>query len=618
MATCASHGENGERKKVVLSALPRGMVNILSEAEVKPKTVIIDNLQNIIDEEYLREYRDTLFTYTKERLSDAIKGRSGDLTGVISLELAKRRKPKKLYNYSKDIYEMFVYAVGLEDDFPKEILSSNCEFVEFKDPPIDTENMYDQCTLQREIILMKSTVGKLNTLVVKLVNKVEDQKKQIDLSRTKMADLDRKIETLLRSKNVIPGSPAVVRKVTRPATNNSGELLNVIPNSQTPSQEGSLHDLDMNISVIPETQLMDHEDSINSNHTSQLGLSQDGRMDIQGEAVLNTPLRSTPVRQLNTPASASATSNVSIDSSSSGHQSVTPFSLTRHDDEDSNAAERRTGGSPSSSAVSESSETDIDASCRITAFQPPPTPPTIAPIALFSDIIQKEGRWKLTPKARRKMFKNIKRSQNENIHANINSHTDHRSKAEKNTGAMKLEGAPSTNTSLMYVKNIKMQNGLSPNDIVILVKEHAKSIGLNVSFARMITNKVSKEVVGCLIKVPKHQISLAEDKSQWPKPIFCRIWESDSKRNTAPSGVNRDSKIHGGGTYRHGMTSRDDDWWNYGHDALCSQYGGGDGGNYILSNYDMEQGYTTNRRKDYDYRQRTVYSKQADREGQIV
>ncbi len=59
MADMSSHGESGTKKEVILSALPSGIVNILSQVDIKPKSEIINSLQLLIDVMHLCEYRNT-------------------------------------------------------------------------------------------------------------------------------------------------------------------------------------------------------------------------------------------------------------------------------------------------------------------------------------------------------------------------------------------------------------------------------------------------------------------------------------------------------------------------------------------------------------------------------
>ncbi|CAH1788380.1 unnamed protein product [Owenia fusiformis] len=107
-----------------------------------------------------------------------------------------------------------------------------------------------------------------------------------------------------------------------------------------------------------------------------------------------------------------------------------------------------------------------------------------------------------------------------------------------------LKGASFERSQSLYLENIQMDDNDTDDDIIALVKEHAKRKGIKLMQAYVIHNRFSMYRVGVRMTVPVSSADKAVEDDSWPAPIKCRQWQRF--RQNANYGDNIPSRI----TYR--------------------------------------------------------------------
>ncbi|CAH1785746.1 unnamed protein product, partial [Owenia fusiformis] len=87
-----------------------------------------------------------------------------------------------------------------------------------------------------------------------------------------------------------------------------------------------------------------------------------------------------------------------------------------------------------------------------------------------------------------------------------------------------LRGITAVKHVTLYVENIAKDGCETDNDIVLQLKDHALTQGININKCWVVSNKYSNTRVGCKITVPVFSVVKALDSNSWPDPICCRRW----------------------------------------------------------------------------------------------
>ncbi len=199
------------------------------------------------------------------------------------------------------------------------------------------------------MVLLEFTVRTLDVLAHKLIAKVDEQNRRLDVYKTKMVELDRKFETLLISKSVAPGARKSFGNATHNTAITSCHGSVIIPETQHQPAGSTDWDSDTNISVIPETQIINH----NNNQSGDVGaISEHDMENIHNDSIDLLPTPPGIVQSSNNGNNVStARYSVSSKDSTVSASPVTPHLASR-----------------------EEQVLDSDKSYYITSHQPPPTP----------------------------------------------------------------------------------------------------------------------------------------------------------------------------------------------------------------------------------------------------
>ena len=84
---------------------------------------------------------------------------------------------------------------------------------------------------------------------------------------------------------------------------------------------------------------------------------------------------------------------------------------------------------------------------------------------------------------------------------------------------------------LLYVRNICKEDDQKDEDIVKMVKLHARYNGVRVRSARVIHNRFDDDIVGFKITAPDDEVRIVVNSSFWPDPVECREWNNRESKN---------------------------------------------------------------------------------------
>ncbi|CAH1803366.1 unnamed protein product [Owenia fusiformis] len=104
------------------------MDNLLRTVECTPRYEIVEQLPIDNDVDMLYEVRSYQFSMVEKSISTLCEDRFGPQTAggedqMVDLKLKRRKGDTKLISYANDIYDMYVYLMGLTDHFPRSILA---------------------------------------------------------------------------------------------------------------------------------------------------------------------------------------------------------------------------------------------------------------------------------------------------------------------------------------------------------------------------------------------------------------------------------------------------------------------------------------------------------------
>jgi hypothetical protein len=128
----------------------------------------------------------------------------------------------------------------------------------------------------------------------------------------------------------------------------------------------------------------------------------------------------------------------------------------------------------------------------------------------------------------------------------------------KRTAIKTLKGQKNVKTWIIYVNNIWVDPGQTPNDITSSLKSFCRNSNVTVIHTEIVSNRRREDVVGCKVTIPKHQVNKVKEKDFWPEFITCRDWSFKPKfEGTSFKGkrlwdlVDEENSRHAKGYYNH-------------------------------------------------------------------
>ena len=146
---------------------------------------VVDELVYEIDDDLILESREIMFKEATSRYIAILENSSYDPTqGIPVLTMIKRRQGDRMkFNNCKDLVDLYVYAAGLTDIFPRDTLSTmNSKFIDIvpkKPTEDDIQNMISAVKAQ-------DTNGSLSDMAI-LANRVRNQDTTIGLLKDELA-----------------------------------------------------------------------------------------------------------------------------------------------------------------------------------------------------------------------------------------------------------------------------------------------------------------------------------------------------------------------------------------------------------------------------------------------
>ena len=112
--------------------------------------------------------------------------------------------------------------------------------------------------------------------------------------------------------------------------------------------------------------------------------------------------------------------------------------------------------------------------------------------------------------------------------------TLNKSNGNRRTGSRILTSAAGfrkPRTAELYLPNIAKHDGDSLKDIAEMVRERARKGGLYVITSRVVQNRYNRNIVGCRITVPERQMDDALGNRVWPRGMKARKWNPEKPVN---------------------------------------------------------------------------------------
>jgi hypothetical protein len=105
---------------------------------------------------------------------------------------------------------------------------------------------------------------------------------------------------------------------------------------------------------------------------------------------------------------------------------------------------------------------------------------------------------------------------------------------------LKFTGQRREPATTLYLEDIARGDSTDA-ELANAVKQHAKSKGIRVMTAMIVSNRFCEDTVGCKIRIPEGQEQKAMCSYVWPDEIVCRRWVGNWNRNKHTQGQNKGS-----------------------------------------------------------------------------
>ena len=183
-----------------------GLSHLLAKLETKTAGQVVNDQANEVDADVLYEVRLKLFNLCKEnyegRLREAVIITEGE---SVDISLAKRHNKNDSDKLAEDTVKLYGYAVGLNNDFPKDLLTRSSKYKDIK-PREESEEEGEELgdisapkeTLHQKLfnIEMMNLIKEQGRAIEKLSRESRHQKEQISILTIQLQEAELKIETV--------------------------------------------------------------------------------------------------------------------------------------------------------------------------------------------------------------------------------------------------------------------------------------------------------------------------------------------------------------------------------------------------------------------------------------
>ena len=137
-----------------------------------------------IDEELLKECRNTLFQAAVDRYDDML-----DMNGLGGNAYLQIKKRKTVANDAKDCYGLFCFIAGLTKFFPRELLSASSKYIDIFDGKQSESDMNH--TIEREVNGCKCK--ELEAAIIKIISDLGELQEKVDRGNDEKLTMEKKI-----------------------------------------------------------------------------------------------------------------------------------------------------------------------------------------------------------------------------------------------------------------------------------------------------------------------------------------------------------------------------------------------------------------------------------------
>lgn len=444
------------------------IAQILSCVESKSGGDIVDSLEEEFDEGALEDARGQAFELAHGRYLRQLRASDvqvGDNLNV-NLQIKKRRGQQAKRAVARDLLELYMYANGHKQVFPKDTLTSVKNFVDIHAKSEDRVPAADPANSDSSssIVGTRSKVSEPFEWHVKLAGlstKWRLLKEEVDLQRH---EKDMKIRKLAEEVGQMRAVIATL-KGRLALCGQSDDHVNNSTQPANPSQPAGLGQLCAGQQP--------------GNPSSQRG---------------------------------------SINKESTAKQ------LTKQDTPDGSG--EKTVGQPASERTNDATLPPGGSQPSGSGGAPPDSPPQASPPSItsptYSEMVQIPGEWNLVAnRSNKKKLSNMSRMEAREPNSTSSRATSPKLRRPKRT----LRGCKAEAMITLYLEHIEMCAGDCDDDVVMSVREHGQEKGMRVTSAYIVKNRIRQDVVGCKITIPYSQADRAMSAGFWAEEITCRKWE---------------------------------------------------------------------------------------------
>ena len=473
------------------------IAHILQKIDIEARGDVISELANDADVDALQDVRAKLFVVCKKMYEGMLRETKAIEEGVeVDLTLQKRLKKADNTNLAKDIVDLFEFAIGGNEKFPKNVLARSSKYIDIQTPANKEDGTSKACN--RDIVLARISN-------IEMVNTVKEQGKHIEAlekkgieDRKKMEEVEKDLATLQRVVLQLQAFCDIVP--TR-----DGNATTAQDGRRKSDEEAQQIQKDKELAQ----QLAETRDS--TSDTVQAGGSAPApsgpaKVHQESHASNNPSTGSAPWADAARKVGLQQRSSVAkIDTGNGNFAAV----LYKQQPGVSNHQAKQQIAN-NINHISDGKQINLNSSMQQTQPQSP-RGQTADP--------QKQS---------------------------------HLLSRNQPPASELLRGIKKEQGTFLYLENIEVDETMTYEKISSNIKAYAKSVGIRIMTIRVISNRYCEDVVGAKILIPESLEYKALDPDTWPSGIACRRWEEKPPRRKQYGNGYR-----GGQSYRN---NRSRDW----------------------------------------------------------
>ena len=482
------------------------MQNILFGCDIKSMQAVVEEMVEEFDTEFLTGEREKMFECAKDRLRMILKSNAVlDDKHVLDIKCKKRTGKNADTRIAGDIVDLFIYAVGQKEVFPKESLSTTCKMIDLV-PNVGQETR-EESRVGDMSIADKTQLTELFNIVMELQDRVAANGKDKEgmLARIKHLEDDASKVNLILVEGGVRGRN--VESCEKHTKSNTKPLSPYKDADETYAVESAVE------------------------YTSR----------ILGSSIATSPEEVSP-RATTTQGIEEEEEEEEEEEGKKDDDDVEEVEEEEEDEEEDETEEepqqqQQQKGADDNEEMGKEGKDDEESRPMVIV-----NPPIIAKegevqgqlkqpkLSEISSIIIEDSETNRSQESlqAKKSYADTVQHGVRKVQANQQSGKPTKLKGntqrEVRSGKARLQGVRRMETVPLYVTNIQVEDE-TDGDVASMVIDYAKSRGIKVANSYIIRYKGCAHAVGCKVMVGVEYVEIALRPETWPEDIACRRWE---------------------------------------------------------------------------------------------